>query len=115
MNKEPYLRHEHSREILGDVERRLGTILAKRAEEFTRYHDQNDWREEHFVEYMTLDVFKQIGKNLAKQVADGIVSSKDKTDSDVKQHVFETLVFLVINEEVAKAVRECDEKYGNGQ
>ena len=64
---------------------------------------------------MTLDVFKQIGKELAKQVINETVNSKDKTDDDVRQHVFETLVFLAINEEVVKAVRKCDKEHGNGQ
>ena len=115
VKKKPYLRYEHGREIIDNVKKRLGITLAKKVRELAECYDQNDWREEYFVEYMTLDIFKQIGKALARQIINEIVNSEDKTDDDIRQHVFETLVFLAINEEVVKAVHKCDKEHGNGQ
>lgn len=112
--RKSYLRYEHSREIIDNVKERLGIAFDKKVRELAECYDPNDWREEYFVEYVTLVIFKHISKDLAEQIYNNIINSEDETNDDIKQHMCETIVFSAISEEVVRAVYKCDKEYSNG-
>lgn len=111
MNKHEY-RCDDSEEITDRLKGRIGIAVARNMRELAEYDNQNDWREKHFVNFVTLDIYEQLGEDIVTHVIEALVSPNDKSDDEIRKHVFKTIVFNSIRQEVERAVIERDEKYG---
>ena len=111
MNKHEY-RCDDSEEITNQLKDRIGIAVARNMRELAEYDNQNDWREKHFVNFVTIDVYERLGEDIVAHVIEALVSPNDKSDDEIRKHVFKTIVFNSIRQEVERAVIERDEKYG---
>lgn len=94
--------------IINIVKDKLNTEMSKDLKELIEYDNLNDYRDEHLVDYMALDIHKQIGSKLTRVLVKDIIAKRDDDEMELLEHLFETMVFTAIRKTTLNALADYE-------